>query len=177
MEGGVPWIGNRPNANTYEDLMHTYPDDASLGAYIRSGMGGRTPRPELTGNDLRDFIYFIRRGTYQGSLGPTPVQPGPNDPDITPPNILTASAVRESATQITVSWTTNEPTIGVAAAASATQYNTFGHYPMYSEIEGGYATSHSMPITVISGLTPIHYTVVVKDQAGNFSHAIDQTVA
>jgi hypothetical protein len=27
------------------------------------------PRPEIVGNDLRDLIYVIRRGTLQGSLG------------------------------------------------------------------------------------------------------------
>jgi hypothetical protein len=56
--------------NTFEDLNATYPStapgdagDVALGAYIQSGMGGNVPRPEMTGNDLRDFIYFIRRGT------------------------------------------------------------------------------------------------------------------
>jgi hypothetical protein len=35
--------------------------DAELAALIQSGWDGQTPRPEITGNDLRHLIYFIRR--------------------------------------------------------------------------------------------------------------------
>jgi len=32
-----------------------------LRAYIQAGMGGAVPRPEISGNDLHDLIYFMRR--------------------------------------------------------------------------------------------------------------------
>ena len=35
-----------------------------LAAYIlEPGSGAATPRPEITGNDMRDLIYFIRYNT------------------------------------------------------------------------------------------------------------------
>ena len=73
-----------PARNTFDDLMVTYPStvpgdagDVALANYIRSGFGGSVPRPEITGNDMRDLIYFIRRSTLAGSY-PTPVNPGPD---------------------------------------------------------------------------------------------------
>jgi hypothetical protein len=183
---GSPWIGDRPGHNTFEDLNATYPSstpgdagDLALGAYIQSGMGGNVPRPEMTGNDLRDFIYFIRRGTVGGSLGPTPTPPGANNPDNAMPLILTCTAVRNTATQITVHWTTDKPTVGIACAGTPNQFSLFGLYPMYSTISapgGTYGTTHSMPVQVLSGLSPVHFTVLVKDMAGNLSHAIDHTI-
>jgi hypothetical protein len=176
-ENGGPFIGNRSGANTFEDMMSLYPDDASLGAFIQAGMGGAVPRPELTGNDLRDLIYYIRRGTMQGSVGPTPVQPKPNDPDVTPSLILSMSATRTSPTSITIKWTTSKPTIGVAAGGSTTQAVSYGYYPLFSAIESGYGVSHSAAITVPSGMSPIHYTVVAKDMAGNVVYAADASVS
>ena len=173
---GATFIGNGPGPHTFEDLMSAYPTDESLAGFIQSGMGGRVTRPELTGNDLRDFIYFVRRGTMQGSLGPTPTQPGPNDPDIAPPVILTASASRLSGTSIQVSWTTNKPTIGLASAGSKTQALQFNSYPMYSEIESGYRTSHTVTISVPSGMDPIYYIATAKDTAGNIVHTAGNTL-
>jgi hypothetical protein len=175
--------------NTFEDLNAFYPSttpgdsgDVALAAYIQGGMGGIVPRPEMTGNQLRDFIYFIRRGTYARSLPPV-VQPGPDDPDTTPPVILTLSAVRNSPTQITVTWATNEPTFGIACTSTAHQI-TYPYYSMYSTISapsGGPSTSHSIAVTCLPNTppfnnTPVHYTVVVKDVAGNFAYAADQTI-
>jgi hypothetical protein len=72
--------------------MATYPTDAALGAYIQSGMGGSVPRPEIVGDSLRDYIYYIRRGTLQGGQGSTPYQPGANQVNNAPAMILTVSA-------------------------------------------------------------------------------------
>jgi hypothetical protein len=183
---GGGYIKNTAGHNTFSDLNLTYasatPGDAgdvALAAYIQGGMGGTVPRPELTGNQLRDFIYLIRRGTYEGGLPPV-VQPGPDDPDTTPPVILTLSAVRNSPTQITLTWTTNKATIGFGCTSTASQI-VYPYYSMYSTIESGYGTSHSIAVPCLSNAapfnnTPVHYTVVVKDMAGNFAHAVDQTI-
>jgi len=89
--------------------------------------------------------------------------------------ILTVSAVRNSPTQITVSWTTDKPTIGMAAAGAPGNF-ALGVYSLFSALENSFGTTHSATVRVLSGVTPVHYTVVVEDQHGNFSHAIDQTV-
>jgi hypothetical protein len=184
---GVPWINNRSGPNTFEDLMQgiyasTTPGDAgdvALAAFIQSGMGGVVPRPEMTGNDLRDYIYYIRRQTLQGSIGMNvggvniPVAPGPDNPDNVAPLILTFSATRTDATTVRFDWTTDKSTIGLACCGSATQALTYSYYPMFSEIESGFGTSHSATMTVPPGISPLHCTVVVKDLAGNFSHAKD----
>ena len=78
---------------------------------------------------------------------------------------------------ITVSWTTDKPTIGIAAGGSTTQVLSFGYYPLFSEVESGFGTSHSAAFAVPSGMTPVHFTAVAKDKAGNFSHTSDQTIA
>jgi hypothetical protein len=169
--------------DTFEDLMHgnyasTTPGDAgdaALGAFIQAGMGGAVPRPEITGNDLRDYVYFIRRGTLQGSARATPVQPGPTNPDNAPPMITSLSISRTSSTTIDASWTTDKSTIGLVAGGSTTQAG-LGSYPIFSALESGFGTSHSATLTVPSTISPVHVTVVVKDVSGNFSHSVDQVI-
>jgi len=56
-----------PGKNTFEELNSTYPRDTDLANYIRSGIGSSVQRPEITGNDMRDLTYFIRRSTQAGS--------------------------------------------------------------------------------------------------------------
>ena len=193
-QNGSPWIGSRMDGNnTFEDLNTNFPSttfgdsgSVALGNYVRAGMGGSYPRPEITGNDWRDMEYHIRRGTVGGGggFGGSVYQPGPNDPDNITPLILTLSAVRSGTTprgdpQITVTWTTNKPTVGIACAGTPNQLSTFGIYSMYSALSapgGGYGTSHSATCQVLAGLSPVHYTVIVKDVAGNLSHATDHTI-
>ena len=170
---GGGFTTNLPGHNTYDELNATYPTDAALGAYIQAGMGGFVPRPEIVGNALRDYIYSIRRGSLAGSV--TPAQPGPNQTDTTTPIILTVSAVRNSATQITVSWTTDRPTLGMVAAGAPGNF-ALGIYSLFSDLEIGFGTSHSLPVQVIAGVDPVHYVVVCEDQFGNFAHTIDQTL-
>jgi hypothetical protein len=177
-DNGVSHLGLSTDENTFEDLMVKFPDDASLGDFIQAGMIGSTPRPELTGNDLRDLIYYVRRSSYAGSY-PTPVSPGPDDPDTGNfPTIWSLSATRVDATTINVSWTTDKPTIGFAAACSSTQAakGPDGVYYNLSPIEAGYATSHCVTLRNAPAVTPLHFIVVAKDHAGNMSYSNDQAV-
>lgn len=163
--------------HTFDSLNAAYPTDAALATYIQSGLGGGTPRPEITGNDLRDLIYYIRRRSQAGSY-PTPVQPGATNPDTTPPVISNVVATRLSSTSIQVTWSTDKSTIGLAAAGSPAQAAQSVKYNTWSPIETGFGTSHSVVITGLpSGVTPIHFTVLSKDMAGNSSYVTDQTVA
>ena len=77
---------------------------------------------------------------------------------------------------MTVTWTTNKPTIGFAVAGSNNQVATFGNYQFISQIESGYGTSHSATISVPATVASLHFTAVAKDMAGNTVHALDQMV-
>jgi hypothetical protein len=173
---GGGWMTHLPGADTFEDLMATYPTDGALAAYIQSGFGGVVPRPEIVGNDMRSLIYVLRRNTLQGGLGPTPIQPGPDETNNATPMILTVSAHRDSATQITVSWTTDKPTLGMVAAGAPGNF-ALGIYSLFSELENNFSISHSMPVQVLAGTSPQHYVVVCEDQHGNFAHTTDQIVS
>ncbi len=187
------WSGNGHILGyTWEDLMHntvlgnfasTTPGDIgdqNLATYIRSGMGGATPYTEITGNDMADLIYYIRRDTLQGSglAGSAVVTPLPYSSDITPPIISNVSAVRNSATSITVSWTTDKPTIGFAAAGSAAQQGLSAWpFNVPSPIEAAFGTTHSATIQgLAAGTSPVYYTVVSKDEPGNCVYAAASTI-
>jgi hypothetical protein len=192
------WGGH--DTNSFDALNSAFPSkkpgdagDQALAAYIQQGFGGSVPRPEITGNDMRDLIYFIRYNTTAGSIGSGspqkfPVQPGADHPDTgNYPTILTLSAVRNSRTSITVHWTTDKPTIGFAACGSSTQQGTVAPYPVFSPIEeftvpyhrnAGGGLTHSATINHCpANVSPLHYTVCVKDMAGNSSYASDKIIA
>ena len=192
------WGGH--DTNSFDALNSAFPSkkpgdagDQALAAYIQQGFGGSVPRPEITGNDMRDLIYFIRYNTTAGSIGSGspqkfPVQPGADHPDTgNYPTILTLSAVRNSRTSITVHWTTDKPTIGFAGCGSPTQQGTVAPYPVFSPIEeftvpyqgnAGGGLTHSATINQCpANVSPLHYTVCVKDMAGNSSYASDKTIA
>ncbi len=164
--------------------MATYPStvpgdagDVALANYIRSGMGGSVPRPEITGNDMRDLIYFIRRSSLAGSY-PTPVNPGPDDLDTSFPVISAVTAMRltSPSNRIQVTWTTDVPTIGFVACGSPNQAGFNAPYSVFSDIESGFGTSHNMIVSGLPVTTPTHYTVVARNNAGQCSHTADAIV-
>jgi hypothetical protein len=87
--------------STFDELNATHPTDDALAAYIRAGMGGTVPRPEITGNDLRELIYRIRRKSGAGGYTSI-VTPGPDQTDFNGPIISNVVATRLSATSIQV---------------------------------------------------------------------------
>jgi hypothetical protein len=170
---------------TFDDMNAMFPTDGSfttaaagagtLGEYIQNGMGGVVPRPEITGNDLRALCYFVRRHSLAGSY-PTTASPGPRNPDIFKPVISNVIATRVSPTSVRVTWNTDKPTIGMAAGGSAFSATTNTKYSAWSPIESGFGTSHDCTITSLPTSSPIHYTVISKDIAGNFQYIDNRTV-
>jgi hypothetical protein len=155
------------------DLEPGDPSNAgTLVAYIQAGMESGVPRPEITGRDMVQLIYFLRRDTSQGSY-PTPVAQLPLNPDFTAPVISNVTASHIGNT-LTVTWNTNKRTIGFAMAGSALQVP---FYNVYSPIESGYGTSHSVTIVGLPSVSPIHYSIVSKDVPGNSSYIADQAIA
>jgi len=149
-----------PNA---EDLMDMFPSttpgdagDVALGRYIQAGMGGRTPRGEFNGNDLRDIIYWLRRQTLAGSGGyppsfAAPIEPGPWNTDYTPPVVSAVSATRLSNTSIQVAWQTDKISFGIAVGGSPNSqapatdfYGLSNRYPCASPMGGNPAAITSI---------------------------------
>jgi len=182
--GGVGYLGGA--IKTIDDLVIAYPSSAAMQAFFNAGAGGMVPRPELTGNDWRDLYYWIVRSSLQGTTANPSPPPGPDDPDVTPPVISGVSAVRLSATSIRVTWTTNKPTIGLAAGGSANSQGgtsaSFGglgpaFYSVWSPIEASYVTSHDVTVTGLPSLLPTHWAVMSRDNAGNVTTTTDATIS
>jgi hypothetical protein len=172
------------NTDTFDSLNLNFPDDASLAAFIQSGYGGAISRPEFTGDDLADLIYYIRRLSMSGSglgTGTVPVR-APYQSDTTAPMISSVTAARQSATSIQVTWHTDKPTYGCAAAGFASAHGTSWPYhifkmePYLGSTEASYNTSHSVVLTGLQVSVTTYLIVVAKDMAGNNSIWAEQTV-
>jgi hypothetical protein len=174
---GSGHLGSKVVPN-FDDLMAAYPStnpgdagDQALAAFIQAGMGGSVPRPEITGNDLRDLIYYIRRSSLAGSY-PTIVDPGPNAADRTPPVISNVVALRTGPTSFMVTWQTDKPTIGLAACGT-----TANVYTVWSPIEASFGTSHTVTISGAPAASPQHIAVLSKDVAGNSAVSPNAVIA
>lgn len=153
------------NVSNFDDLVSM--TDTQLGAYLQNGADGSVPRPELTGNDLRNVIYFIRRTATGGDL----ITPGPDNSDETPPVLGAISATQSGSTGATVNWTTNKTTLGFVAWGTAS-----GNYFGWSPLESAYSTSHSLSLSNLPAYQQIYFVVRAKDQAGNQSVSAEQSL-
>ncbi len=182
--------------NTYDDLAthfitnignyDLHPGDpanaGTLVAHIQAGLGGAVPRPELTGNTLRNMVYQMMRTSHQGSW-PTvfPLPSYPSDP--TPP-VITITSVSHVGNTLTVTWDTDKPTMGVVCAGSpaqyaigGTNYNLFGIEVITPGAASYKTTGHTATVDNLPAVSPIHYSVQVRDLiGGNPSHTLDGTV-
>jgi len=178
---GPSGVGHLGVFSTVDELNANYPTDDTLAAYIQGGMGGTVPRPEITGNDLRDLIYWNRRTSAAGGYISI-VSPGSDQTDFTAPAITNIVATRLSTTSIEVTWTTDKPTYGFVAAGSPNSagtpapYNCWQLEPWNGSAEASYTTSHSLILSGLPTTAPTHYVVLSKDIAGNSSVSSDATI-
>jgi hypothetical protein len=142
--------------------------DAQLGAYLQNGADGSVPRPELTGNDLRNVIYFIRRTAIGGDL----VTPGRDSTDTTVPVVSGISATQNGSSNATVNWITSKATLGFVAWGT-----TSGTYFGWSPLESSYQTAHSVTVQNLPAGQRLYFVVQAKDQAGNQSVSPEQSLA
>jgi hypothetical protein len=181
-------LGLPGHADTFDGLQQMFPTDDALGTFIQSGFGGVVPRPEFTGDDLKDVIYTIRRMSVQGSI-PNPisslVQRAPYETDTTAPQIssVLASRTGPGATTITVTWQTDKPTWGVVSAGFASAHGTGTPYHLFAReafVAGpnnpSYKTiAHNVTIDVFQDVLT-YLIVIAKDVAGNNVISAEQTV-
>jgi hypothetical protein len=171
---GVSYLGLSATNNSFEEIAQL--TQAERYAFYQAGMIGSTPRPELTGNDLRNLDFYVMRSSYSGSQ-PTPFTPGPDDPDTgNYPQLSVVTGTRLSATSVQVSWTTNKPTIGLAAATPRAVTTQVWAYGPISPLETAYGTNHSVVISNLPPNVPINVTALSKDMAGNSSYSSNVTI-
>jgi len=176
---GFPW-GARPSmahihgfygsnmlgvGKNFDDL-NTY-TDAELAALIQSGGDGQTPRPEITGNDLRNLIYFLRRQSLPAVRSGMPLL-GLSSSDKTPPAITNVVVTQLAADRVQITWGTSEPTLGVIKfGPSATNYYR------WSGIENAYTLLHIAVLEDLERGKAYHFSITVRDQAGNQMSTLD----
>ena len=130
----------------------------TLQAYLLSGAEGSVPRPEITGNDLRDLTYFVRKN----ALGNISSQPLASCTGNTP--VITSVAVTPSAGGLaTVTWVTDQPTFGLV------QWGTVSGEYFGSQFENSstqYTTTHTAQLSQLPSGATVYFSVRAKNIAG-----------
>ncbi len=159
---------------TYDDLAQK--SDVDLANFIRGGGGGSVPRPEITGVDLRDLIYYIRAMSLDGKFQAPDLQAiGANleavglypQADTRSVEIRDIEVTPLSDTTVTVSWVTDEDSIGFL------QYGPTSRLGQFSAIESGYAKQHEVTLRNLLANRVYHLRVREKDVAGNLTISRD----
>ena len=89
-------------------------------------------------------------------------------PDTTPPVISNVQATAITASGATITWTTDEASNSVVEYGLTTSYGS-------TASNATNVTSHSMPLTGLSGNTLYHYRVKSTDAAGNTATSVDHS--
>lgn len=137
-------------------------------AWYQSGMGGSTSRLELTGTDLRALDYFVCKSSHRSIDADCPKLPLPSDR--TPPVISNLEVKRTGVSSATITWNTDEPTIGFVAFANGGAINKH----RWSAPEEGYTSQHSRIIDFLEGV--VNLQVLAKDNAGNSAWSANVTL-
>jgi hypothetical protein len=162
---GVEGHSGLGNVLNFDDMVSM--NDVQLATYLQGGAQGSVPRPELTGNDLRNLIYYIRRTSQGGSS----VKPGASIAASPVPTISTISTIQNGATNTEISWTTSEATLGFVAWGT-----TSGVYFGWSPIEAGYSATHSVNVSNLPAGQKIYFVVRAKDQTGNQAVSAEEAI-
>jgi hypothetical protein len=173
------------NADNFDGLTQNFPTGAALAAFIQSGFGGASPRPEFTGDDLNDVIYWIRRSSLQGSTTSPVVQRAPYATDVIAPVISNVVITRLNSTAVQATWNTDKATYGFGAAGFDSAQGTSFPYHIFrleeyggtSDINLSYRTTHSVILTGLKTGVTTYVIVVSKDLAGNNAVSAQQTVS
>jgi hypothetical protein len=170
-------VDNQFGNDAFDNLTNV--SNATLAARITSNGWDSTTgvRPEITGKDLRDLLYYVRwncgrcvEASYQLTPTSTPAS------DVVAPTFILSPAVGPvGRTSATIKWTTSEATVGFVEYSESPAYDsTSPNKSMYgnaSEVRPS-STSHSVTITDLRPNTQYHYRVRIKDAYGNQSPGV-----
>ncbi|MES2355275.1 MAG: fibronectin type III domain-containing protein [Pseudomonadota bacterium] len=135
--------------------------DAEIKSMMQSGWGSSSgPRPEISGKDLDNLLYFIRWNCSSCIAAGKTAAPIPQM-DATPPVISNVVVKQTGSGTVSVTWSTNESTNGFVNFGKNTLYNNS------SNTESTFSTTHQ---AIISDLFPgvtYHFRVRARDVAGN----------
>lgn len=143
---GFPW-GARPSftslmtEQSYNGLGLKMFDDiqamplADRIAWVKGGMGGSVPRPEIVGEHLRGFLYWIWRNSRQFVEG-KPLELPPEETDKAAP-VISNVRVTRSGDKLTWTWKTDRPALCYVRFAN--------RVPMYrwTPLENEFTTDHT----------------------------------
>lgn len=156
---GVDGINHNGNFPSFDELNSV--SDAELKTQIQAGWGSSTgPRPEISGKDLDNLIYYIRWNCLP-CIESGNIRAAPLPSDTTAPTISGITVEEIATTSAKIKWTTDEPTVGFVKFWRTSPNGGF------SNVEDSYKTNHEV---VLTGLTPgitYFYTVRSKDEPGN----------
>jgi hypothetical protein len=164
-------------APTFDDLVALYPTDGSFitadaGAVRSAGTKmvwlGHARR-EIAGNDLRAVASSSAALPPPGAIRHT--TPGPLNPDSRSRPLAALSA-----RQFYQHRGRGPPTSRRWHGGRGSAYGR-GRYNVWSPFETGFGTSHDVTITGLPASSPTHYSVLVKDVAGNSGYAPDATIS
>ena len=156
--------------------------NVDIARFVRGGMDGVVRRPELTGDDLVSYIYFIRTNSLEGQIREINPQQIADDlarAQLHAPNDTRLPEIRDVVVRplrgggVRVTWKTDEPTLGVVT------YGPNRWYGLTSPVERDFNTQHAVELRQvfgngISGGT-YHYSIRARDVAGNTAHTQDAT--
>jgi hypothetical protein len=173
--------GHLFGANTapqIDDLPGLYPTDATLLAFLQSGLGGGTPRPEFGADDYgmpgywtRLMLYWINRQALRGSW-PAQYPPcfdhddgdkcgvlatfglgggQPVSADFVRPVVTVQSGdpVRVSATSVRMRFTTDKPSLAIVVAGTPNSAGARYPYVVWSPLQSAYGTNFDITLTGI----------------------------
>lgn len=125
---------------------------------LQRGWGDGIARPEMTGIDAWNYAYFVlRASSVQGwSMPPKPVASGPV------PTISNVMLVRNGS-DVTVTWETNTPTIGVVRYGRGA--NPIGRS---WDVESAFGTIHTQTVTHCP-TTFVLWWITVRDTYGRLA--------
>lgn len=118
-------------------------------AYVKAGMGGSVPRPELVGEHLRSVLYWIWRNSSQFVAGQALDLPQP-ETDRSAPLVSNIRFTRSGST-VTWTWLTDRPSLCYVRFAD--------RLPMYrwTQLESSFGTQHTATARHVD--TDVHFQI------------------
>ena len=160
----------------------SFKNNVDIANFIRAGMDGVVRRPEITGSDLADYIYFIRYNSLEGQINeidPDEIaqdlhNAGLHDlNDNQYPEIRNINVIPLDGDSMRITWETDENAIGFVSCGPTVWYG------INSSVESNFGKTHSVDIhgLISDGLTNgnFHYSIYARDIAGNTSTTKDAT--
>jgi hypothetical protein len=165
-------VNDQFGGDAFDNLVNV--SNAALAARIVSDGWGSTTgtRPEITGKDLRDLLYYVRWNCgrcVDADYELTPLASPASDaaaPVVTAGPTVSALA----RTTATIRWTTSEPTVGFVEYSEQPVYDPASpNRSMYGNASAvrPSSTAHSVTLKGLRPGTRYQYRVRIKDAFGN----------